>query len=688
MDFSKVIAIEIPEGKVAKIEDKGGNVLWNALADPAKYAYGIRWNHSVSDSQATTACERIGNLELHKTLPVQSKFACCIHQGTEIKYWCHQDDSRFRKDNTGYVITGQNIKTASLDNVTANPPYTEYCPDKVLNKAVDFSAVDLNKFPEVKTAVTTYKYLYAYIKVNGIVCRVNKIDFTNKIFLVKVVDGTLETITNATVEFGCSINGYDGEIGVYTPRFYLWSVDNDGTNNEVWMSEKRCSKNARQVKPHIISTGRCGLLRTQMNDEKWGWLNTLTANSAVNVVNYRPQLRGGNNNSSFDSSLGTDNFRTLLGKGASSIPLSSMRTYSQKVLNGQVLYYQIWSAIVWCYFIEYANFNVKKAYTNNLTSEGYHQGGLGDSLTSCNSWSEYNESSSILSIDYTLELGNNTGTKIKPAISFTYKSSANTTWKQWTIDRVTAAIDSTNNNILNITSIPKLYSDWSIQATFNNVGGTHKYKITGLTDGQSIIFKRQQGNLTIDTDGEYDVDWGSNTSSRNIIFGKVQEACNIKITILSAPSITYTINQKQFEVPHYRGFNGFWYGDVWLNIENFLSKYDNTSNKRKFYFTEDVTKFSNSIDNKEHIIEIAPNLNGWASGIAVGNKADLITNKVGNPNFINCYRWDNTVTSVCTIFAGGAAWVGSGCGLASLNCSLGVGSAGSDLAFAKCYILK
>ena len=38
MDFSKVTAIEIPEGKVAKIEDKEGNVLWSGHPDPAKYA--------------------------------------------------------------------------------------------------------------------------------------------------------------------------------------------------------------------------------------------------------------------------------------------------------------------------------------------------------------------------------------------------------------------------------------------------------------------------------------------------------------------------------------------------------------------------------------------------------------------------------------------------------------------------
>lgn len=64
MDFSKVTDIEIPEGKVVEIEDNEGRVLWKRkpLPDPNEYAYGIRWDHTVPESQATTACERIGNL--------------------------------------------------------------------------------------------------------------------------------------------------------------------------------------------------------------------------------------------------------------------------------------------------------------------------------------------------------------------------------------------------------------------------------------------------------------------------------------------------------------------------------------------------------------------------------------------------------------------------------------------------
>lgn len=64
LDFSKITAIQIPEGNVTKIEDKDGNILWTNIN---KVAYGVRWN---SVNQATTACERIGNLELHKTLPI------------------------------------------------------------------------------------------------------------------------------------------------------------------------------------------------------------------------------------------------------------------------------------------------------------------------------------------------------------------------------------------------------------------------------------------------------------------------------------------------------------------------------------------------------------------------------------------------------------------------------------------
>lgn len=687
MDFSKVTAIEIPEGKVTKIEDNEGRVLWSALPDPNKYAYGIRWDHTVPDNQATTACERIGNLELHKTLPIQSKFATCIHQGTDIKYWCDPNDSRFRKDNTGFRILNEMIRLKQTTDAEKNAVPSDYSPSATYNYTIQFPDDTLNKYKEAKLLVTTYKYLYAWIKINSVnIARVNKVDTVNKKAYI-TTDGPItgESIT-PTLEFGCSINGYDGEISVYTPKFYIWSIDKDGAGNEVWISEKKCVDYAREVKAHLIGISRCPLLRIAMNDDKWGWLNTLSANTAVSVINYQPNLRGGTNNTSYDQYLGDNNFRTMLGKAASNISLSTMRTYTQKIKGSQVLYYQIWNAIVWCYFIEYADFNVKKPFNSNLTSEGYHQGGLGEGLISVNNWDKYNSQTPNVPIDYTLSIGNNTGVVTNLSHSFTIKSVANTSWNVWNRSRVTATI---NNKILNITAIPKLYNDWILYTDAINVGGTHRYKIEGLTGGQTIVFKRQQDNLTITTDGEYDVNWGTNYSNRYITFGLVQENCNIKITILSSPEYTYTFSQNQLNIPCYRGFNIFWYGDTWLNIENFISKYDSTSDKRKFYFTDNPNNFSNDINNKEHIIEINPDLTGWAKEIAIGNNADLITNKVSNSsNYTNCYRWDNADTSVHTTLVGGCAAAGALCGLAFLFCSNGVGRAYSHIAFAKCYILN
>ena len=570
MDFSKVTAIEIPEGKVVEIEDNEGRVLWSALSDPNEYAYGIRWDHTVPDSQATTACERIGNLELHKTLPIQSKFATCIHQGTDIKYWCDPNDSRFRKDNTGYRIVNERIWLYSATDAEKNAVPSDYSPSATYDYTIQFPDETLNKYEEAKLLVTTYKYLYAWIKINDVnIARVNKVDTVNKKAYITTESGVTGEAFTPTLEFGCSINGYDGEISVYTPKFYIWSVDKDGAGNEVWISEKKCVDYAREGKAHLIGISSCPLLRTAMNDNKWGWLNTLSDNTSVSVVNYQPNLRGGTNNTSYDQYLGDNNFRTMLGKAASDIPLKTMRTYTQKIKGSQVLYYQIWNAIVWCYFIEYADFDVKKAFNSNLTSEGYHQGGLGEGLISINSWNEYNSSTPNVPIDYTLSAGNNTKLISKPSHSF-----------------------------------------------------------------DSFV-------------------------------------------------------QKQLNVPCYRGFNTFWYGDIWLNIENFISQYNSTSNKRKFYFTDNPNNFSDDINNKEHIIEINPNLEGWAKEIAIGNNADLITNKVSNTdNYINCYRFDNNDTSVHITFVGGAATKGALCGLASLYCDHGVDDTAHGFAFAKCYILN
>jgi hypothetical protein len=69
MDFSKITNIRIKEGNVTKITDKDNKIVWQNIIDPEQYAYGVRFSNKVS-TNPLSPLERIGNIELHKTLPI------------------------------------------------------------------------------------------------------------------------------------------------------------------------------------------------------------------------------------------------------------------------------------------------------------------------------------------------------------------------------------------------------------------------------------------------------------------------------------------------------------------------------------------------------------------------------------------------------------------------------------------
>ena len=230
--------------------------------------------------------DRIGNPELHKTLPIQSKFATCIHQGTDIKYWCDPNDNRFRKDAERYKF---NIKLNIEETTTSNnkPKPDDYSPCTNYTHIIKFENSDINNNSELNCLVTTYKYLYAWIKIDNIICRINKIDFENRALYI-TSESSIPNKTLFNIELGCSINGYDGEIGVYTPKFYIWrnNQTDDYSVVEIFISEKRCVSYCTEIKSHITSISHCTVLKHKMNDNKWGWLNTLSDDTAVCVVNY------------------------------------------------------------------------------------------------------------------------------------------------------------------------------------------------------------------------------------------------------------------------------------------------------------------------------------------------------------------------------------------------------------------
>lgn len=666
MDFSKVTALQIPEGNVTKIQDKEGNILW---ANINKLAYGIRWN---SVNQATTACERIGNLELHKTLPIQSRFKVCIHKGKEIQYYCHPDDSRFVEDSKKAEFTYQKADM-NLTACDGLPTGVVSCEE---NSVVKCKFINENLF-------SNYRFLYSYVYIQDNVSNaiaIGRIVYIDTSTHEAYIDDSeniqlSDYVSNESVdrypvsdainrpwfsddyrvELGCSINGYDGEIGVDTGgKFYQWSVDKDGNGNEVWQSLYKCVSYAREIKRHIIGIDKACVLNTAFNDTKWGWIGSLEANTAVNVINYHNNLRGGENTSGFDKYLGVDNFRCQFGKARTKIPLATMRKCSQKTDGGQMLYKQIWEAIVWSYVIEYADFDVKKEYNSELTAEGYHQGGLGDGIAEILDGLSYNNHQKNVPNDYTIELGNKTGIKIRATKQWSTSVAANHYWNSYDTSRVVAT-KSSDNKILTITSTKKLSSLYNIRANGNAVGGVVRYKITGLVDKQTVVFVREQGSLTIIADGTYDVNWGTNYKQRNIYFGKLQTECNIVIEILSAPAYIMIQNQTSWKVPHWRGFNVFWYGDIWINIDNMLTQYNTTKQKRIWYYTDDISKFDNNINNKEHQIEgLRDEDEDLLQEVRISNKGDIVPSRLNyHDMYKKSYHWNYSDYKIHATFAGG-----------------------------------
>lgn len=120
-----------------------------------------------------------------------------------------------------------------------------------------------------------------------------------------------------------------------------------------------------------------------------------------------------------------------------------------------------------------------------------------------------------------------------------------------------------------------------------------------------------------------------------------------------------------------------------------LTKYDTTKQKRIWYYTDDVSKFSNDISNKEHQIEGLGNVyENWLQEVRINNKGDIIPNKIdNNSKYKDSYHWNSTESSVHITFAGGRAAHGSHCGLLSFSVELNTSFIGTNDGFAKVTIL-
>lgn len=135
-----------------------------------------------------------------------------------------------------------------------------------------------------------------------------------------------------------------------------------------------------------------------------------STNKLCSVANMDADYRGGNNNATWDGS-----HRSLLGRPASVISRTSFRNFARNRKAGSTEWncadYNLYKAVVWLFYIEYANFNCQTAFNAQKDASGYAQGGLGNGVTTWDwtSWTNFNNNHPFVPCGHTDELGNASG---------------------------------------------------------------------------------------------------------------------------------------------------------------------------------------------------------------------------------------------------------------------------------------
>lgn len=357
-----------------------GEAKWEDLANiftglEEVVAYGVQFDMTVADPHLT----RIGNMSLHKSLPIQSQLKGCIAQGDKVIYWLDESDWRFRKE--------------------------------AITKSVEITDITISVHTIVDDVFSTLQYDKQWIKLDGIPLQVISIDTSTSTATVRNEGdeddspGDSSPYT-AQLELGAVLNGYDGTVRVYCPAFYIKSTV-DGNIAKVWLSTVKIDDTYTYQPEILIDAYRSTVLNTV--PENMGYLSTLPVNSAISVVNTNTYCRGGGNREKYDQYLTTDPFRTDLGKPITNISRATMRKYSRYANSQMLSYDQYKNIFYWLYVVEYANFNSQEDYNPALTDEGYHQGGMGTGITTDQHWYYYNDLYPRVPCGYGNLLGNGTG---------------------------------------------------------------------------------------------------------------------------------------------------------------------------------------------------------------------------------------------------------------------------------------
>ena len=475
------------------------------------------------------------------------------------------------------------------------------------------------------------------------------------------------------------LDGTDGTVRVHIPRFYGKS-GTEGTKRWVRISTIKMDDTWIEIPEMLVDA-----YRSTVNQ---------TGNKAVSVVNTTAQFRGGSNRTANDTYLDTDAFRSDLGKPRTSITRANMRTYATNA-GSEILCYEYYKWVFyWAWVIEYATFNSQATYNANLTSEGYHQGGLGDGITTIANWGEYNNYCPLTPCGYGNSIGNFTGIKDLVIPEFTYSKSS-IRFDSWNNNATVCTSSNGSDNSKVITEV-KVTDNYAFYHNPDNVWGTTTYHISGLTEGQKVIFKEQQsGNSYTDAvivkevtqDGEVVINWGeyNKNGKKYVGFSSVQVGCNIKIYNSNINTTTVTRPIQTLKMPRWRGFDNP-FGDIWTNLDGIILERTAANQPSSVYTTTDPTAFGddNTAKGKMTVAGTEIASDGWIKDYDLGETGEIIPSVVGGSatTYMCDYHYCNALTTVLrTLIVGGCAHNGGTAGLGYFHSSDGVGLAYADVGF-------
>lgn len=380
-------------GQVLTKQD--GVAVWKDTTDTLDLlTYGIKWSAYGGNPTPIT---RIGNMEMHKTLPIQSGMRGCILDSKtgQVNYWLDNDDWRFRATP---VLCSIYTDSGSIDP-------SEFKVDTDNNYLVGIQL----KLPDAKDYLDLKEG--QYIRIPGSDVRGEVIfseDWSDKVIhLINIpvstflsdFAGNIESELTF-IELGSVLDGSEGEVMVYVPEFYIKSGYNS-TERWVRISPTKIDNSWEHQPAVFVGAYRDSRYPTISGDPMSGLF--------VSACNKK--LKGGDmDDPSYEGN--SDIFKNTLGKPSSNITRNAIResvSGGGRVKRHILSYRQYKNILYWLPVIEYATFNLQQNFTDILTSTGFHKGGLGKGITNVTNWESYSNFSPICPNGYTNDLGNNSG---------------------------------------------------------------------------------------------------------------------------------------------------------------------------------------------------------------------------------------------------------------------------------------